>query len=100
MEDICAHYTKAGFTWVPKSQEPLMFASSNMEAKSQLVSLNKSSNIVNYHKGRIWILMQKISAGLVLRVGFRFSLDPTLNTSPKPHLQKYCYVGIHVILEI
>jgi hypothetical protein len=26
--------------------------------------------------------------GLVLRVGTNFLLDPTLNISPKPHLQK------------
>ena len=30
-----------------------------------------------------------------------FWFDPTLNTSPKPPLQKkYCHVGIHVILGI
>jgi hypothetical protein len=27
-------------------------------------------------------------AGLVLKVGSTFLLDPTLNTIPKPHLQK------------
>ena len=31
--------------------------------------------------------MLKIT-GLVLRVGCKVLLDPTLNTSPKPHLQK------------
>ena len=32
--------------------------------------------------------MKRIFMGLVLRIGSRFLLDPTLNTNPKPHLQK------------
>ena len=31
-------------------------------------------------------------------VGFSFLLDPTLNTSPKSCFQKWCHVGIYVIL--
>ena len=37
---------------------------------------------------RSWLFYGKIFARLVLRVGSSFLLDPTLNTSPKPHLQK------------
>ena len=37
--------------------------------------------------------MQKIFAWLVLRVGSNLLLDPTLNTSPKPHLQKVLPCG-------
>ena len=33
-------------------------------------------------------LMQKRILGLVLQVGSSFLLNPTLNTSPKPHLQE------------
>ena len=44
-----------------------------------------------------WLFYTKIISRLVLRVGSSFLLDPSLNTSPKPRIQKCCHVGIHVI---
>ena len=41
----------------------------------------------SYHQRRILIIYAKIIVGLVLRVRSSFGLDPTLNTSLKPHLQ-------------
>ena len=44
---------------------------------------------------KIWLIIievgsslfyAQIFAGIVLKVGFSFLLNPTLNTSPKPHL--------------
>ena len=61
----------------------------NMEAKSQLLSLTKALKYGLYSlKADLDYLMQKHLSGLVLRVGSSFLLEPTLNTSPKSHLQK------------
>ena len=35
----------------------------------------------------------------MLQVGSRGLLDPIMNTSPEPHLQKVLHGGIHVIIE-
>ena len=35
-----------------------------------------------------WLFYEKIFMGLVLRFGSSILLNPTLNTSPEPHLQK------------
>ena len=40
----------------------------------------------------------QISAGLVLRQRLSFLLDPTLNTSPKPHLKKKCCRACNYII--
>jgi len=48
-----------------------------------------NQNLVDYHKS--WILItiyEKMFVELGLRVVSSFLLDPTCNTSPKPHLQK------------
>ena len=75
------------------SQVPLMLASPNMEAKSQLLSLKKALKYGSYVKKlELDYFMQKKHAGLVLRVGSIFLVNPTLkldltlNTSPNPHL--------------
>ena len=73
-----------------------MLASPNMEAKSQLLSLNKPKKMVNYQQR--WILdldyfMQKYSWDLCVRVGSSFLLHLTPNTSPEPHLQKVLPCG-------
>jgi hypothetical protein len=74
------------FTWGP--QVPLMSASPNMKAKSQLLSLKKplkcglhplNPNIDIFN-------VCKTLAGLVLRVGSKYILNPTVNTSPRSHL--------------
>jgi hypothetical protein len=46
-----------------------------------------------------FIIIQVISLLLVLRVGSSFFLNPTLNTSSKPHMhpKQCCHVDIHVI---
>ena len=44
-------------------------------------------------KGRSWLFYAKNFTRLVLTVGSRFLLDPTLNTSPEPHLQKVLPCG-------
>ena len=48
------------------------------------------SNMVYFHWSWILIILCKLSSGdlLVLRVGSSFLLNPTLNTSPKPHPRK------------
>jgi hypothetical protein len=50
----------------------------------------KHESRVNYHENLIFddFFNAKMLEGLKLRVGSRFLLDPTLNTSPKPHLQE------------
>ena len=45
-------------------------------------------NMDNYHQGGPRLVYTKIFVGVVWRVGCSFLLDPTLNTTPKPHLQK------------
>ena len=56
-----------------------------METKSQLLSFKIWLIIITIE---IWFFYANVFAGLVSRVGSSFSLDPTLNTSPKPHLGK------------
>ena len=64
-----------------------MSFSANMEGKSQLLNLNKPLKYGLYSlKLNPSYFIQKL-LGLVLRVGSSFLLDPTLNTSPKPHLE-------------
>ena len=56
--------------------------------KSQLLSLKKSLKYgLHSLKLDLNYFTQK-SSRLVLRVKSRFLFDPTLNTSPKPHLEK------------
>ena len=64
-------------------QVPLMLASPNMEAKSQYLSLKRPLKIrlITIKVGTL-IILCKILAGLVLRVGYSFLLDPTVNTVP------------------
>ena len=54
--------------------------------------------MVNFHLSWILLINGNLFVELVLRFGFRILLDPTLNTNPKPHLQKVlpcrhaCYI--------
>ena len=84
-----SHIAKDQFTRGPKPQVPLVLAIPNMEAKSQLLNLKLSLKCgeISLEVG-YWLIYAKIFARLGLRVGFSFVLDPTRNTSPKPHLQK------------
>ena len=70
------------------SQVPLMRASLDMEAKSQLLSLKTplKYGLYSLKHDHDYVMLNMI--GLVLRVRSSFLLNPTLNTSPKPHLQK------------
>ena len=34
----------------------------------------------------------------MLQIGSRYFFDPTLNTSPEPHVKICCHVGLHVML--
>ena len=63
-------------------QIPLMLASPNIKTKSQLMLASQ-----------ILIIICKIFVKLVLRDGSSFLLDPTLNTSLKPHFQKVLSCG-------
>jgi hypothetical protein len=79
-----------------KSQIPIMLASPDMEAKSQLLSLNKPLKC-RLHPLRSYLdcFMQKKFGDLWSKLGIAF----ILNTSSKPHLQKVLpHVRIHVIL--
>ena len=91
------------------SQVPFMLANPNMEAKSQILSLkeplNKSSQ---FHQVFSWksialfddpihelekktpcSLVAKATSSLLCTHHIKpFQFDPTLNASPKPHLQK------------
>ena len=72
-----------------ESQVPRMLASLNMEAKSQLLSLNQIIGIwLIINTIGSWLFYAQIFTGVVLVVGSGFLLDPTLNASPEPHLQK------------
>ena len=82
------------------SQVPLKLASPNMEAKAQLVSLKEAIKKRGFYssKSDMNYFMQDI-LGHVSRARSRFSLDPTLHTSPKPPgPKKCCHVGIHIAL--
>jgi hypothetical protein len=46
------------------------------------------NNMVHTHSSDIFILHAKTFLGFSLNVGSSFLLDPTPDTSPKPHLQK------------
>ena len=78
---------------VPKST--LMLASPQQGDKSSNVSTSRKSIRIWFinMKGISWLFYIKIFSGLVLGVGSSFLLDPTLNTSPKPHLQKVLPCG-------
>jgi hypothetical protein len=78
---------------------PLMLASTNMEAK---VPTFEPQDII-----KIWLIViqveprllyTKVFAGLVLRVGSSFLLNPTLDTHLKLHLQKVlpCRYPCHI----
>ena len=67
----------------PKSQVPHVSKSWH-GAKLQLLSLK---TLIIIKVGSLFFYT-KIFVGLVLNVGARLLLDPTPNTSPKPHLQK------------
>ena len=73
---------------------PLILACPNLEAKSQLLSfkLLLKKWLVIIEVGSLF-LYAKIFAGFVLRVESRLLLDPSLNTSLKPHLQKVLSCG-------
>jgi hypothetical protein len=74
----------------PKSQVPLTSISSDVEANFQLFEPRETIIVWFISINVRWSLLfyaYKFS-GLVLRVGISFVLDPTLNTSLKPHLQK------------
>ena len=64
--------------------------SPHMEAKFQLLSLKEPLQYGSFSLklGLDYFMEQNIFVGLMLRVGFSFLPDPTLNISPKPHLQK------------
>ena len=58
-------------------------------SKYQLLSLKEINKIwLIIIKVGSWLFYAKIFAGLGLRVGPSFVLDPTRNASPKLHLQK------------
>ena len=42
----------------------------------------------NHQNMNLFILLRNILTGLVFKIGSSYLLDPTLNTSPKPYLQK------------
>ena len=91
---------KGCFTCGPKSQVLLMLASPNMEADFihfQTFEPQETIEILLI-LSKIGFFYEKICTALVLRDGSRFLLNPTSNTSPKPHLHKCCHVDIHVIL--
>ena len=70
------------------SQIPLMLASFNMKAKYQLLSLRLVLKYGLYSlESDVDYFMRNVFEQLVLRVGSSFWLNPTLNASPKPHLQ-------------
>jgi hypothetical protein len=60
------------------------------DGKSELFEPSRHHyNIVNRHEGQVLItLCKEYSRGLVVDGWSSFLLDPTLNTSPLPHLQK------------
>jgi hypothetical protein len=66
------------------SQVPLVWASPNMKAKSQLLSFKKP---LKYDYLSLKLDLDYFMQ-LVLKVGSNFLLDPTPNESPEPHLQK------------
>ena len=69
------------------SQVPLMLASSNMEEKSQLLSLKETMEIwLIIMKVISWLIYANQVTWLVLKVGSSFFLNPIPNTIPKPHL--------------
>ena len=68
----------------PKSQVPLMLASHNMDAKSQLASLKKP---LKYGRLSLKSYMQKYLRDLGSELGLAFC-STQLATSLKPHLQK------------
>ena len=71
------------------SQVPLMLAGPNMEAKSQTFETQQTIKIwLIIIKVGSWLLHAELFAGLVLRVGSNFLLEPTFNTSPQFYLQK------------
>ena len=78
---------RAGSHGVPsqKSQSPSHVSKSQYGGKVETFEpqeIIKLSSIII--EDRCWLIF----AGLVLRVGSSFLLDPTLNTGPKAHLQK------------
>ena len=42
----------------------------------------------NFQQSRILIILCKNICGICVENGYSFFLNPTLNTCPKPHLQK------------
>ena len=101
-EAIVVKGPQGGFTWGLKCQVPFMSTSPNMDAKSQPLSLkNLFKAWFISIKVRSWLFYANFLWDFLLRVESSFLLDPTLNTSSDPHLQRvlpcrhYChYLGL------
>ena len=72
------------------SQVPLTSASPNMEANSRLSNLMKplKHGLLSSKSDLHWSLCPKNSQDLCWAFRSSFFMDPTLNTSPEPHIPK------------
>jgi hypothetical protein len=83
----------------PKFQVPLMLASPDMKAKSQLLSLKISLKYGWFTiKSNLDYCMQKYSRDLCWELGLAFCSTQLSTQVPTLASQKCCHVGIHVIL--
>lgn len=87
---------KCGFARGPHSQVPLMPTTPNMEEKSQLLSPKSFLKYSFY--GILIILIGKNALGTCVASSVYLLLDLAFNISPKPHLQKCCYIDLCIIL--
>ena len=67
---------------------PNNVSKSQHEGKVPTFEPNKLLNYALYSLKVDFLFFYANSLGIVLRIGSSFLLDPTLNTSPKPRLQK------------
>ena len=69
----------------PKSQVPLMVASPKWKASAYFQTSRNHELLINYYQSQILIVL---FVGIMLRDVSHFLLNPTLNTTPNPHLSK------------
>ena len=91
-QDFAIHmYTWGEFTQGPKTQVPSPTHVCKFQHGGKVLTCEPQVTT------KMWLIILKVGlslfyakifAGLGLRVGYSFFLDPTCNTSPKPHLQK------------
>ena len=78
-----SHDIKGHVTWGPKSQVPLVLASIGLVSPRETIKI-----WLDINKSGSWLFRTQILAGVVLKVGSSFLLDPIPNTSPELRLQK------------